>query len=146
MERSTPACWHLLNILADQPASCKQYVHGHLNLRSITRKNATSSTLVTNTKKPSVLRRNMVNNIPPLPDDEENFGFADTDAHSLPCDDDDVIFDNESNCLDVPTFAFRPPQEGAVLSSSGFMYTTQQNWTVALLKLLDNINAPDYAF
>ncbi|KAI2494868.1 hypothetical protein MHU86_19632 [Fragilaria crotonensis] len=88
----------------------------------------------------------MVNNIPPLPDDEEDLGFAVTDAHSLPCDDEDAIFDNESNCLDVPTFAFRPPQEGAVLSSSGFMYTTQQKWTVALLKLLDDINAPDYAF
>lgn len=127
-------------------ASCEQYVHGHLNLRSITRENATSSTVVTNTKKPSVLRRDMVNNIPPLPDDEEDLGFADTDAHSFPCDDEDAIFDNESNCLDVPTFAFRPPQEGAVLSSSGFMYTTQQKWTVALLKLLDDINAPDYAF
>ena len=44
------------------------------------------------------------------------------------------------------TFTFQPPEECAVLTSSGFMYTTEQKWTVALLKLLDDINAPDYAF
>ena len=26
------------------------------------------------------------------------------------------------------------------------MFTTDQKWTVALLKLLDDMNAPDYAF
>ena len=41
---------------------------------------------------------------------------------------------------------FQPPEECAVLTSSGFMYTAEQKWTVALLKLLDDINAPDYAF
>ena len=64
----------------------------------------------------------------------------------MPCDDDDAIFDTEGDGLDVPTFTFRPPQEYAVLSTSGFMFTTQQKWTVALLKFLDDINAPDYTF
>jgi hypothetical protein len=27
-----------------------------------------------------------------------------------------------------------------------FMFTTDQKWTIALLKLLDDMNAPDYAF
>ena len=27
-----------------------------------------------------------------------------------------------------------------------FMFTTDQKWTIALLKILDDINAPDYAF
>jgi hypothetical protein len=26
------------------------------------------------------------------------------------------------------------------------MYSTDQKWTIALLKLLDDMNAPDYAF
>jgi hypothetical protein len=45
-----------------------------------------------------------------------------------------------------PPLLFQPPEECAVLTSSGFMYTTEQKWTFALLKLLDDINAPDYAF
>ena len=106
MERSTPACLHLLNRLADQP-----HANNMFTVIWITRENATSSTVVTNNKKPSVLRRDMVNHIPPLPDDEKDFEFANTEAqHSLPCHDEDAIFDNESDCLDVPTFAFRPPQ------------------------------------
>ena len=89
----------------------------------------------------------MVNEIPPLPDDGNEFGFLNAAAYtSLPCDDDDAVLDTEGDGLDVPTFTYRPPQECASLLSSGFMYTTQQKWTVALLKLLDDINAPDYAF
>jgi hypothetical protein len=29
---------------------------------------------------------------------------------------------------------------------SGFTYTVDQKWTAALLKVMDNINAPDYGF
>jgi hypothetical protein len=28
----------------------------------------------------------------------------------------------------------------------GFMHTVDQKWTAALLKVMDDINAPDYAF
>ena len=31
-------------------------------------------------------------------------------------------------------------------TATPFMYTTDQKWTMALLKVLDNLNAPDYAF
>ena len=34
----------------------------------------------------------------------------------------------------------------AVLTNHSFLHTTDQKWTVALLKVLDNMNAPDYAF
>ena len=34
-----------------------------------------------------------------------------------------------------PTFAY-----------PGFMHTIDQKWTAALLKVMDDINAPDYAF
>ncbi len=67
-------------------------------------------------------------------------------ARSLPCKDEDALFDCEGNGVDAATFTFQPPKECAVLTSSGFMYTTEQNWTVALLKLMDDINAPDNAF
>ena len=131
-------------------ASCQTFLQSHvvgkLTLLRMTGKNADASAVVTNNKKPSVLRRDMVNDKPSLPDDKNEFGFSNAAAYSLPCDDDDAIFDNEGDGRDMPTFTFRPPQECAVLSSSGFMYTTQQKWTVALLKSLDDINAPDYAF
>ena len=44
------------------------------------------------------------------------------------------------------------PNTVALLSASQdctatpFMYTTDQKWTMALLKVLDDLNAPDYAF
>ncbi len=65
---------------------------------------------------------------------------------ALPCDDEDAHFDSKGDGLDAATFTFQPPEECAVLTSSGFMYTTEQKWTVPLLKLLDGINAPDYPF
>ena len=39
-----------------------------------------------------------------------------------------------------------PPPTPAPLSTQPLMFTTDQKWTVVLLKLLDDINAPDYAF
>ena len=32
------------------------------------------------------------------------------------------------------------------LTHQAFMHTTDQKWTIDLLKVLDNMNAPDYAF
>ena len=46
--------------------------------------------------------------------------------------------DDES--LPPPACTVREP------SSSQFMFSTDQKWTIALLKLLDNMNAPDYVF
>ena len=66
-------------------------------------------------------------------------------ARSLPCKDEDALFDCEGAGVGAATITFQPPKECAVLTSS-FMYTTEQNWTVALLKMMDDINAPDNAF
>jgi hypothetical protein len=88
----------------------------------------------------------MVNEIALFPDIDNQIGFSDAAACTLPCDDEDALFDSEGDGFDAATFTFQPPEECAVLISSGFMYTTEQKWTVALLKLLDDIHAPDYAF
>ena len=40
-----------------------------------------------------------------------------------------------------------PHQTCAIAFTAGFFsYSTDQKWTVALLKLLDDMNTPDYAF
>jgi hypothetical protein len=98
------------------------------------------------TEKPSVLRRKMVNEIALFRDRDIEIEFSDAAARSLPCKDEDAHFDSEGDSFDATTFTFQPPEECAVLTRSGFMYTTKQKWTVALLKMLDDINAPDYAF
>ena len=38
-----------------------------------------------------------------------------------------------------------PPPTPPPLSTQPLIFTTDQKWTVALLKLLDDMNAPDYA-
>ena len=47
----------------------------------------------------------------------------------------------ESEGIVIPRPATPPP-----LSTQPLMFSTDQKWTVALLKLLDNMNVPDYAF
>jgi hypothetical protein len=60
-------------------------------------------------------------------------------------DDDDDVDDDSNHCLpnaivnhgyDVEAPSFR----------TSFIYTTDQKWTVSLLKILDKANAPDYVF
>jgi hypothetical protein len=46
----------------------------------------------------------------------------------------------------VPTVFFPDPPTPPPLLTQPVMFTTDQKWTVALLKLLDDMNAPDYAF
>jgi hypothetical protein len=46
-------------------------------------------------------------------------------ARSLPCNDEDAHFNSEGDSFDATTFTFQPPEECAVLTSSGIMYTTE---------------------
>ena len=119
----------------------------------MTSENAEASSLVTNNQKPAVLRREMVNKIALFPDSDNEIGFLDAAACGLSCNDEDAVFDSKGDGFDAATFTFQPPEECAILTRSGFMYTTEQKWTVTLLKLLDDmlkllddINAPDNAF
>ena len=110
--------------------SCQQFVQGHLvgtaSLCCMTSENAEASSVVTKNKKPPVLRREMVNEIALFPDGANEIGFSDAAACSLPCDDEDAVFDSEGGGFDTATFTFQPPKECVVLTSGGFMYTTEQ--------------------
>jgi hypothetical protein len=86
----------------------------------MTSDNAKASSVVTNNKKPSVLRREMVNEIAIFCDRHNEIEFSDA-ACSLPCNDEDAHFDSEGDSFDATTFTFQPPEECAVLTSSGFL-------------------------
>jgi hypothetical protein len=77
----------------------------------MTSDNAEASSVVTNNKKPSVLRRKMVNKIALFPDSDNKIGFSDAAACSLPCDDADALFDSKGDGFDVVTYTFQPPEE-----------------------------------
>ena len=105
---------------------------------------ASSSLTVTyeSNKRPTLLQRDFVNDgMPNL------MHFAPNDIDDTF---DDVCADDVSNPLDPapnkPNLG-SPQSKPWLPSADGpFFYTTDQKWTVALLKLLDNMNAPDYAF
>ena len=40
----------------------------------------------------------------------------------------------------------KTPHESQMFAFPGFLHTVDQNWTAALLKVMDNINALDFAF
>jgi hypothetical protein len=69
----------------------------------------------------------MVNKIAPFPDSDNRIGFSNASACSLPCNDKDALFDSKGDGFDAATLTFQPPEECAVLTSSGFMYTTEQS-------------------
>ena len=74
-------------------------------------------------------------------------GTSEIPAHQAAEDNDnsfDVVDNQETENAAVaePDISKRPQ----VFPFDPFMFTTDQNWTIALLKLLDDINAPDYAF
>lgn len=124
----------------------------------------------TSNKRPSLLRRNVVNDVtaaenvpvvtlPQFPnvhfvgsdrlqhssgDDyaaAEDDDFVDVDG----ADDSSVLGDNHS-IVNCPTTGTGIDENDGPSFRSNFMYTTDQKWTVSLLKILDHANAPDYAF
>jgi hypothetical protein len=119
--------------------------------------------VVQSSKRPTPLRRNVVNNIRHIVQhdcknevlqDLSDFNFpnmygdkmdayeADLSAHDDPSDGSLPEEDHVSVLSqDTDKFGFVPPPHNHPL-----MFTSNQKWTIALLKLLDNMNAPDYAF
>jgi hypothetical protein len=96
-------------------------------------------------KRPCVLRRHVVNALPPEPRlPVQHVSHAPVVAPYDVPDLSDVVCDgsvdqHDSDCFDALPNTCVPPEHQ-------FVYSTDQKWTVALLKLLDNMNAPDYAF
>ena len=147
--------------LALSPA-CEQFA----NLRDLKRNasklaSVEANVVVRSTKRPAILRRNHVNdsfsithavhvNCSVANEDGNDFLSSDTyetDAAVF------NAFDNGStNALpEVDNGPVMSPMDTnqqiePTINANPLMYTNDQKWTVALLKLLDDINAPDYAF
>ncbi len=97
----------------------------------------------TSNKRPSRLRRHVVNDVPDAGDLAVGDG-ADvvSDDHTR---DDFSVLGDDPIILTCGSTAFDRDVE-ATSFRSNFMYTTDQKWTVSLLKILDHANAPDYTF
>ena len=74
---------------------------------------------------------------PPEIDDAVNF---DDDFQGLGAED-----DSSEPVIERQPF-FTETEASPTFASPGFMHTIDQKWTAALLKVMDDINAPDYAF
>ncbi|KAI2497023.1 hypothetical protein MHU86_17500 [Fragilaria crotonensis] len=111
----------------------------------------------TSNKRPALLRRHMVN--------DSHMDFVGTDkllqspagngveVESTSCEDiedcnksnDFWVLSDDPNILTCTNSALDEDVEAPSFRSN-FMYTTDQKWTVSLLKILDHANAPDYTF
>ena len=92
---------------------------------------------ITTTKRASVLRCEMQN----------NFDHSGTAIDDMLSDDDDFVFEENDNLDVCDGFSINAQAPSQSLPfRQPFMYSTDQKWTIALLKLLDDMNAPDYAF
>ena len=58
----------------------------------------------------------------------------------------EVYSDDDSFDNDVKDFCLVAQGPSVALTHHNFLHTTDQKWTIDLLKVFDNINAPDYAF
>jgi hypothetical protein len=118
----------------------------------------------TSNKRPSLLRRHMVNDVAAAGDlpvvtmaQYPNAHFIGSDRLLQSpgdgcevrngCVEDDNVADNLSVLGDdSKTNTAIDGDAEAPSFRSNFMYTTDQKWTVSLLKILDHANAPDYTF
>jgi hypothetical protein len=152
--------------LAQSPA-CEQFANERdrkRNARKLSLLNA--EIVVQSSKRPTLLRRDVVNDITHIVQHESesevlkdwsDFNFSDMygdkmDAYeqndsSTTCEhnnDTDCSSSKEDNVLvlsqDTDKCNFVPPPKDHPL-----MFTSDQKWMMALLKLLDDMNAPDYA-
>lgn len=115
---------------------------------------------VHSTKKPSRLRRDFVNE-----EMETQYNptvasvcvVAGTDASKVNNDWDDEDYGVPDTAVQEHGTAantnalnwnavVQTPAQMPNMAAMPFMYSTDQKWTIALLKMLDDINAPDYAF
>ena len=123
-----------------------------------------ANVVVLSSKRPALLRRHHVNDSFPITHAAHvNCSVANEDCNDFissdtPYDDDDAEViaafnngfedhalpevDNGSVMLQLDTNQQIEP----TINTIPLMYTNDQKWTVALLKLLDDMNAPDYAF
>ncbi len=119
---------------------------------------------VTSTKRTSLLRRDVVNDVAQckpssfaafmLEDFMNNGARLERSAQGLDIDIDDSFNIADDTDLDAaPTYIWQNVEVPAIPSAPHYiptlplvMFTRDQKWTIALLKLLVDMNAPDYAF
>ena len=105
-------------------------------------------TVFSSTKRHKQLRCEIVNDIAnsavaPLPCVTSKMELSDNHDDAVLDDmqhDIEILVDDTTN-----TSASCPTQHNRIASSQ-FMFSTDQKWTISLLKILDDMNAPDYAF
>ena len=94
----------------------------------------------TSNKTPSCLRRHVVNDVPVAGELAVGDGAeVVSDDHTW---DDFSVLGDDPNKLTCGNTAFDGDVEAPSFCSN-FMYTTDQKWTVSLLKILDHANAAD---
>jgi hypothetical protein len=113
--------------------------------------------VTTSTKSPALLRSQFVNGDttllaePKQPSSsmDDDYSFQDETART---DDDSQAFEAEDTSEVRPEAtpnnqAFvNTPHASQTFADPGFTHTVDRKWTAALLKVMDNINAPGYAF
>ena len=104
--------------------------------------------VITSLKRASVLRCDVINEQNIGDDTAVEFSLSKVDTtHDDHIDAPDMAKNNDSDNYEWEGIAIPCPPTPPPLSTQPVMFTTDQKWTVALLKLLDDINAPpDYAF
>lgn len=114
----------------------------------------------TSTIPPTILRRQMVNNNTSEACGLLNKNVAATterevlempqavcfDDNAAEVEDNTSVHFDDHNDVVLSNTSISENDEAAPSFRSNFMYTTDQKWTVTLLKILDEANAPDYTF
>jgi hypothetical protein len=129
----SPSCLSFINLSRPSVASKRS---PHLE----------SDTVFSSSKRAALLRREVINPIHNRVDDArawseslpDNEATNNTDAPS----DDDCEADDVGYVWEVTAAQPQIPDT----TVEPWLYSDDQKWAVALLKLLDNMNAPDYAF
>jgi hypothetical protein len=103
--------------------------------------------VISSLKRASVLRCDVINEQNVGDDTAVGFSSSNVDTtHDDHIDAPDMANNYDSDDYEWEGTAIPCPPTPPPLSTQPMMFTTDQKWTVALLKLLDDINAPDYAF
>jgi hypothetical protein len=103
---------------------------------------------ITSTRPVALLRRDMVNTLADSILDPTNAVDVESASRSIGhlSNHSDAYPNDNGDFQDAGKYVITQTTHPPDLPTNAFIHTTDQKWTVALLKLLDDMNAPDYAF
>jgi hypothetical protein len=136
---------------------CLHYIRSEASATANQCHPPSSHVVTTSTKSPALLRSQFVNGDTTVRAEPKQPRSSMDNDHSFHDDtsrtDDDLhgfALDDASDIRPVATpnhQAFvNTPHASQTFAYPGFTHTVDQKWTAALLKVMDDINAPDYAF